>query len=157
MLADGHGGHVIGSQVVSGTGTLFQVVTEGAGHTYVVVVNDGSQAAETQLSLAGLGGGASGATATVLTGNPAAMNSLADPRAVSPYTRPLGPLGTSFDYRFAANSVTVLDLSTATATAAAKTSHRVARPRGRFHFTMSKGDSRLPHRRRKPAYNPSSP
>jgi alpha-L-arabinofuranosidase len=157
MLADGHGGHVIGSQVVSGTGTLFQVVTEGAGHTYVVVVNDGNQAAETQLSLAGLGGGAGGATATVLTGNPAAMNSLADPRAVSPYTRRLGPLGTSFDYRFAANSVTVLDLSTATATAAAKTSHRVARPRGTFRFTMSKGNSRLPHRRRKLAYDPSSP
>ncbi len=148
MLADGLGDHVIGSQVVSGTGTLFQVVTESSGHTYVVVVNDGSQPAVTDVSLAGLGGGADGGTATVLSGDPAAQNSLANPRAVSPTTRGLPPLGTAFRYRFAANSVTVLDLTTAAASAASRRTSPAVRSRGRFHFTMSKGDARLPHRRR---------
>jgi alpha-L-arabinofuranosidase len=147
MLADGLGDHVIGSQVVAGTGTLFEVATQNAGHTYVVVVNDGSRAADTNVSLAGLSGGAGGGTATVLTGNPAAQNSLAHPRAVSPTTHGLPDLGTAFRYRFAANSLTVLDLSTTASNAASRFSAR-ARPRGRFHFTMSKGDSRLPHRRR---------
>ena len=147
MLADGLGDHVIGSQVVSGTGTLFEVATQSSGHTYVVVVNDGSRAADTDVSLAGLSA-AGGGTATVLTGDPAAQNSLAHPRAVSPATHGLSRVGTSFRYRFAANSVTVLDLRTAAASAASRSSSRAQRPGGRFRFTMSKGDPRLPHRRR---------
>jgi alpha-L-arabinofuranosidase len=148
MLADGLGDHVIGSQVVAGTGTLFQVATQSAGHTYVVVVNDGSRTARTEVSLAGLSGGAGGGTATVLTGDPAGQNSLADPRAVSPTTHGLSDLGTDFRYRFAANSVTVLDLRTTAASAASRSSTRARQPSGRFRFTMSKGDPRLPHRRR---------
>jgi alpha-L-arabinofuranosidase len=148
MLADGVGDHVIGSQVIAGTGTLFEVATQSSGHTYVVVVNDGSRPAATDVSLAGLSGGAGGGTATVLTGDPAAQNSLADPRAVSPTTQGLSGLGTDFRYRFAANSVTVLDLSTTAASAASRSSSRAQQPRGRFRFTMSKGDPRLPHRRR---------
>ena len=147
MLADGLGDHVIGSQVIGGTGTLFEVATQSAGDTYVVVVNDGGRPAATDVSLAGLSGGAGGGTATVLRGDPAAQNSLAHPRAVSPTIHGLSDLGTDFRYRFAANSVTVLDLRT-TAAGASRSASRARRPSGRFRFTMSKGDPRLPHRRR---------
>jgi alpha-L-arabinofuranosidase len=119
MLADGHGDHVIGSQVVSGSGTLFEVASHSAGHTYVVVVNDGSADAPTNVSLQGESG-ASGGTATVLSGDPAAMNSLAQPRVVAPAVNSLGPLGSAFSYTFPANSLTVFDLSTTGGTAAAQ-------------------------------------
>ena len=91
MLADGHGDHVIGSQLVSGSGTLFEVASHSAGHTYVVVVNDGSVDAPTKVSLQGESG-RGGGTATVLSGDPAAMNSLAQPTA-APAVNSLGPLG----------------------------------------------------------------
>ena len=81
------------------------------------MVNDGSAPAQTTVSLAGLGAGASGATATTLTGSPNAMNSLNHPNAVSPTTRRLSSTGTSFGYRFPANSVTVLNLTTGGASA----------------------------------------
>jgi hypothetical protein len=83
-----------------------------------------------------------------MAGDPAAQNSLAHPRSVSPTTRELSHLGTVFRYRFAPNSVTVLDLSTAAPSGASRSSGRAQRRRGRFRFTMSKGDSRLPHRHR---------
>ncbi len=57
-------------------------------------------------------GGAQGGTATTLTGEPTAQNSLAHPTAVSPTTSTLSARGSSFRYTFAANSVTVLDLTT---------------------------------------------
>jgi alpha-L-arabinofuranosidase len=148
MLGAGHGTRVIGSQVTAGPGTLFQVASESAGHTYVVVVNDGPAAAPTQVQLAGLGGGASGGTATVLSGTPGAMNSLAHPRAVTPRTRRLGPLGPTFAYRFAPRSVTVLDLTTPAARPAA-VRKQARRPGARLRFTMSAGDRRLPHRGRR--------
>jgi alpha-L-arabinofuranosidase len=139
MLSTQHGDHVIGSQVVGGSGTLFQVASQGAGHTYIAVVNDGAAAATADISLAGVPGGTG--TATVLTGDPDAMNSLARPRAVHPTTRGLGHVGTSLRYRFPANSVTVLNLSTgATSTTA---SVRRASSKARFRFTMSPADPRL--------------
>ena len=119
MLAEGHGDHVIGSQVVAGSGTLFEVASHSAGHTYVVVVNDGGAAAPTNVSLQGESG-ASGGTATVLNGDPAAMNSLAQPTLVAPAVKSLGPLGSTFSYTFPANSLTVFDLSTSGGTTAAQ-------------------------------------
>ena len=124
MLVNGHGDHVIGSQVQGGTGTLFEVASAGPGHTYVVVVNNGSDAAPTTVTLHGLQSGASGGTATVLTGAPGAMNSLTSPTAVAPTMKSLGGLGTSFRYTFAPNSVTVLNLSTPAATAAPRGTKR---------------------------------
>jgi alpha-L-arabinofuranosidase len=116
MLADNLGQQVIGTQVTGDTGTLFQVATESAGHTYLTVVNDGSAPASTQVSLAGLGSGASGGTATVLAGKPSEQNSLADPERVAPQSSTLtGSLGTQFSYTFPANSLTVLDLTTPSA------------------------------------------
>ncbi len=63
------------------------------------------------MNLAGAAG-VSGGTATVLTGNPAAMNRLAHPTAVYPVTRPPGPAGTTFAHTFPASSLTVLALTT---------------------------------------------
>jgi alpha-L-arabinofuranosidase len=117
MLADNLGQQVIATQVTAGTGTLFQVATESDGHTYLTVVNDGSKPAMTEVSLAGLGAGATGGTATVLSGRPSERNSLADPMRVSPRSSSLpGSLGNGFSYTFAANSLTVLNLSTPSAT-----------------------------------------
>jgi len=112
MLAEGHGDHVIGSQLVSGSGTLFEVASHRPGHTYIVVVNNGSADAPTQVTLNGESG-ATGGSATVLTGDPTAMNSLAQPLLVAPHKVKLGALGNSFRYTFPANSLTVLDLLTA--------------------------------------------
>jgi hypothetical protein len=112
MLSAGHGDHVIGSQVVAGAGTLFQVASASQGHTYVAVVNDGGAAARVSVLLSGLSAGARGGTATTLTGAPTAMNSLAHPTAVAPRVTTLSARGSSFKYTFPANSVTVLDLTT---------------------------------------------
>jgi alpha-L-arabinofuranosidase len=112
MLSAGHGDHVIGSQVVAGAGTLFQVASQSPGHTYVVVVNDGGTAAPMTVDLSGLSGGARGGSATTLTGNPAAMNSLAHPTAVAPKVATLSARGSTLKYTFPANSVVVLDLNT---------------------------------------------
>ena len=135
MLSTQHGDHVIGSQLVSGSGTLFDVASQGNGHTYLAVVNDGSAPAPTTVSLAGLGNGATGGTATTLTGNPDAMNSLNDPNAVSPTTHRLGSVGTSFAYRFPANSVTVLNLSTGAASATSAMRRAVRQAQFRFTFS----------------------
>ena len=141
MLSTQHGDHVIGSQVVSGSGTLYQVASQGNGHTYLAVVNDGSAPARIGISLAGLGGGASGGTATTLTGDPTAMNSLAHPNAVAPTTTRLGRVGASFTYRFPANSVTVLNLTTGSASAT--TAMRRAVREAKFKFTFSPAAPKL--------------
>ncbi len=146
IMSTQHGDHVIGSQVVSGSGTLFQVASQGNGHTYLAVVNDGSAPSQTTISLAGLGGGASGGTATTLTGNPDAMNSLAHPNAVSPVTRGLGRVGTTFTYRFPANSVTVLNLTTGAASATS--AMRRALRQAKFKFTFSPAAPKLRPTRR---------
>jgi hypothetical protein len=122
MLSAGHGDHVIGSQVVAGAGTLFQVASQSPGHTFVVVVNDGGAAAPMTVNLSGLVGGARGGTATSLAGAPTAMNSLAHPTAVTPRTSTLSVHGSSFKYTFPANSVVVLDLTTSGGVAAAGSS-----------------------------------
>jgi hypothetical protein len=111
MLVTGHGDHVVSSQVVAGSGTLFQVASHAPGHTYLAVVNDGTMSTPMMISLSGESG-ATGGTATVLSGDPTGMNSLAHPEAIAPRTNSLGRLGSHFRYTFPANSLTVLDLST---------------------------------------------
>ena len=135
MLSTQHGDHVIGSQVVAGSGTLYQVASQGNGHTYLAVVNDGSAPARIGISLAGLGGGATGGTATTLTGNPDAVNSLAHPNAVAPATSRLGRVGAAFTYRFPANSVTVLNLTTGAASATSAMRRAVRQAKFRFTFS----------------------
>ena len=152
MMSAQHGDHVIGSQVVSGSGTLFQVASQGNGHTYLAVVNNGSASANTTISLAGLGAGASGGTATTLTGNPDAMNSLSRPDNVAPATRRLGNVGTSFNYRFPANSVTVLNLTTGAASTTS--SMRRAVREAKFRFTFSPAPPKLRPTKRERRWRP---
>ncbi len=127
MLSDGHGDHVIGSQLVAGTGTLFDVASHSPGHTYIDVVNNGTTAAMTNVTIAGVNG-ATGATATVLRGRPSAQNTLGRPTRVAPLTRPLGSIGSRFRFTFPANSLTVLDLRTPGAVTAG--ARRAGRPAG---------------------------
>ena len=68
------------------------------GTTYVTVVNRATSPVTVNVSLAGTTG-VTGGTATVLTGDPTAMNSIARPLAVAPATRPVGHLGPSFRYK----------------------------------------------------------
>ncbi len=112
MLVDNLGHQVAPSQIVGGNGNLWAVATvKAGGFTYLTVVNRGSSAATVNVDLAGVSR-VSGGTATVLTGNPSAMNSIAHPTAVTPTSRKLGPSGPSFSYTFPANSLTVLSLAT---------------------------------------------
>ena len=87
------------------------MATVKGGTTYLTVVNRGTSATTVNVDLSGISG-ISGGTATVLTGNPAAMNSLGHPTAISPVTHPVGPQGADFRYTFPASSLTVLALST---------------------------------------------
>jgi alpha-L-arabinofuranosidase len=112
MLVDNLGHQVAPSQIVGGNGNLWAVATvKAGGFTYLTVVNRGSSAATVNVDLAGVSR-VSGGTATVLTSNPTAMNSIAHPTAVTPTSRKLGPSGPSFSYTFPANSLTVLSLAT---------------------------------------------
>lgn len=111
MLSTQHGDHVVGSQLLSGPGTLFEVVSQDVSHIYIAVINDGSFAAPTRIKLTGMAPPSSG-TATVLAGDPAATNSLTDPSRVTPRTTSLSRLHDTFTYTFAPNSVTVLELDT---------------------------------------------
>jgi alpha-N-arabinofuranosidase len=111
MLGTLHGDHVIGSQVTSGPGTLFDVASQDANHTYIAVVNDGARPATTRIALSGMSPPSRG-TATVLTGDPTETNSVRSPTRVTPTTINLDRLSVNFTYTFAASSVTVLQLDT---------------------------------------------
>ena len=112
MFADALGDQVAPSQIVGGNGNLWAVAsTKAGGTTYLTVVNRGANAARVGVSLSGVSA-VQGGTATVLTGDPAAQNTITDPTAVTPATSQLGPLGRSFTYKFPANSLTVLALAT---------------------------------------------
>jgi alpha-L-arabinofuranosidase len=111
MLADSLGKQVAPTQIVGGNGNLWTVAsTTSGGVTYLTVVNRGTSAATVHVDLHGVTA-VSGGTATVLTGAPDAMNSLAQPTAVSPRTGRLGASGASFRHTFPASSLTVLALS----------------------------------------------
>ena len=112
MLGDSLGTTVAPSQIVGGNGSLWTVAsTKAGGTTYLTVVNRGTSAATVSVDLAGVST-VSGGTSTVLTGDPAAMNSIAHPMAVSPTTQRVGASGSSFRHTFPASSLTVLSLAT---------------------------------------------
>lgn len=113
MFSDSHGRRVVKATLSGSNRNLTEVASHSPGHTYVVLVNNGGAAAKTTVKLVGLAGGARGGNATVLTGNPAAQNSLADPTLISPKVSGLRSRGTAFSYTFPAHSVTVLSLRTA--------------------------------------------
>lgn len=112
MFGTSVGDHVAPSRIVGGNGGLYAVASSGAtGRVYLTVVNTGTTDSSVTLSVSGVTGVAGG-TATVLTGDPATMNSLAHPTAVAPATAALGRSGATFRHTFPANSVTVLALNT---------------------------------------------
>jgi alpha-L-arabinofuranosidase len=112
MLGDALGDTVAPSQIVGGNGNLWTVAsTKAGGTTYLTVVNRGASAATVEVDLAGVAA-VSGGTATVLTGDPTAMNSIAHPMEVSPATQRVGSSGPDFRHTFPPNSLTVLSLST---------------------------------------------
>ncbi|MBV9048719.1 MAG: hypothetical protein JOY58_10655 [Solirubrobacterales bacterium] len=113
MFSDGHGRRVIQSRLQAPGAELFEVASHTRGHTYVVVVNNRATAVRTAVKLTGLHGGASGGTATVLRGEPSAVNSIAQPDAIAPSVHRLGKLDDAFSYTFPGNSLTVLNLRTA--------------------------------------------
>jgi alpha-L-arabinofuranosidase len=111
MFGANLGDHVTPTQLAGGNGSLYVVASRSAGRLYLTVVNRGG-GCELTVNLSGLTGTVTGATATVLRGDPAAVNSLSDPEAVSPHTLHIGIRAPSFHYTFPANSVTVLGLTT---------------------------------------------
>jgi len=86
MLSDGHGRRVVGATLGTRNRNLAVVASHSPGHTYAILVNNGGAMVKTTVKLVGLRGGAMGGTATVLSGNPAAQNSLTQPNLVSPKT-----------------------------------------------------------------------
>jgi alpha-L-arabinofuranosidase len=111
MFGTSVGDHVAPAQIVGGNGGLFAVASSGAdGRVYLTVVNIATTDSAVTLSVTGIRG-VSGGTATVLTGDPVTMNSLAHPTAVAPATTALGRLDPTFRHTFPASSVTVLALN----------------------------------------------
>ena len=82
------------------------------GSIYLTVVNAGGSVQPTNVRVTGVGAVATRGTATTLSGDPAAQNTLANPTAVVPVGAEATGLGTSFAYTFPAHSLTVLRLST---------------------------------------------
>ena len=80
------------------------------GDVIVKVVNTSATAQQLQVALQGAGSVAKTATALVLSGDPADMNSLEAPEKVAPQTLTLTDAGSSFLHEFPAHSVTVLRL-----------------------------------------------
>jgi alpha-L-arabinofuranosidase len=80
------------------------------GEVIVKVVNTSATAQQMQVDLQGAQGVAKTATALVLSGDPADMNSLDAPEKVAPQTLTLTDVGPTFLHEFPAHSVTVLRL-----------------------------------------------
>ncbi|MDQ2800050.1 MAG: DUF1080 domain-containing protein, partial [Armatimonadota bacterium] len=82
------------------------------GDVILKVVNTSSDAQTLQVELSGANGVAKTATAEVLTGDPADVNTVDTPEKVAPQTMMLTGTGRTFLHEFPAHSVTVLRLKT---------------------------------------------
>jgi alpha-L-arabinofuranosidase len=112
MFANSFGDHVAPSLITGGNGNLWAVASvKAGGTTYVTVVNRATSPVTVTVDLAGAAS-VRGGTATVLSGDPTAMNSIAHPAAIAPAAHPVGSSGSSFTRTFPASSLTVLALST---------------------------------------------
>lgn len=112
MFGDSLGDQVAPSRIVGGNGNLWTVATtKSGGTTYLTVVNRGTSPSTVNVDIAGISA-VSGGTSTVLTGDPAAMNSIAHPTAITPTTQKVGASGATFQHTFPASSLTVLALTT---------------------------------------------
>jgi alpha-L-arabinofuranosidase len=111
MFSTNLGKQVVGSRLAGST-ALRQVVTKttAGGRTtfFVKLVNPSNQLQSARLSFNGIGTIDGTGTLTRLTGDPAAMNSIANPTAVVPTTTEVTGLGLSTRLELPAMSVTVL-------------------------------------------------
>jgi hypothetical protein len=108
MFSTDHGRQVVPSRLGGAGRNVFEVASHAAGHTYLMLVNDGRPAVGVTVTARGARGG----TATVLAGNPTAVNSIAQPLSVAPKVHSLGRITGSVAVTLPADSLTALDLRT---------------------------------------------
>jgi hypothetical protein len=117
MFGTLHGDHVVGAAMSGADASVATVATRaGTGTTYVTVVNPTATVYTTAVTVTGASSVGATATATTLTGNPAAVNSITAPNTVVPVVSTI-PAGVNFSHTFPPNSVTVLTLPTSGAPA----------------------------------------
>jgi alpha-L-arabinofuranosidase len=112
LFATQHGDAVVRSQFQGPNGQLASVVSRDArtGALFLTVVNPSDTVQLMRVSIDGAGRVARRGSATVLTGDPTAQNTVDDPTRVAPVTRSMGGLGSAFSTQFPAHSVTVIRL-----------------------------------------------
>jgi alpha-L-arabinofuranosidase len=114
MFSSNLGKQIVTSRLNSGS-PLRQVVnmtTKGGKKTFAVkIVNPTAQVQSTRLSLTGVGKVDGTGTLTVLTGDPAARNTLTAPNTVVPLTKEVTGMSATAKVTLPANSVTVLVLT----------------------------------------------
>ncbi|MBV9920492.1 MAG: hypothetical protein JOY78_06515 [Pseudonocardia sp.] len=111
MFSSVRGGRVIDSRLTGGAARLFEVAVRRRGHVILFLVNNRPTSSMVTVTLHGLGNRPRNGIVTVLSGEPTAVNSLADPRAVAPRELRLSRVGNTFRYAFSPDSMTVIDLS----------------------------------------------
>lgn len=111
MFGANKGDHVVPTTFAAAPATVTQVATRAAdGTVYVHVVNPTGSAVATTVNIAGASTIASGGSATVLTGDPAARNTITAPTTIAPVTSSF-TASAGFSYTFPANSLTLLRFS----------------------------------------------
>jgi alpha-L-arabinofuranosidase len=111
MFGANKGEYVLPTSFADAPAQVTQVATrDSAGNTYIHVVNATASAVAATVNLAGARSVSDTGSATVLTGDPAARNSISAPSTVVPVTSTFTPSLGGFSYTFAANSVTLLTL-----------------------------------------------
>jgi alpha-L-arabinofuranosidase len=107
-----HGDQVVASQFQGSNSQLASVVSRDSrtGALYLTVVNPSDTVQLMRVDISGAGRIARQGRATVISGDPTAQNSLADPTLVAPATTTVRGTGSEFATEFPANSVTVIRL-----------------------------------------------
>lgn len=112
IFGNNTGDYVVSSALAGAAAGLNEVVTRtAAGTVYVTVANATNSPVASRIALNGTRFVRPNGTATVLTGDPNARNTLAAPNTVAPTTTAFRA-SNSFDYTFPANSVVALKVDT---------------------------------------------
>jgi alpha-L-arabinofuranosidase len=112
IFGNNTGDYVVSSGLTGADPSVSSVVTRtAAGTVYVTVANPTNSAVSSQITLNGAKSVRPKGTATVLTGDPDARNTITNPNAIAPTTATFAA-SNSFSYTFPANSVVALKLDT---------------------------------------------
>src|SRR5262249_44681957 len=112
IFGNNTGDYVVPSALTGADSRVQEVVTRtAAGTVYVTVANPTGSAVTSQITLNGTRFVRPQGTATVLTGDPNARNTIAAPNTVAPTASRFAASG-SFGYTFPANSVVALKIDT---------------------------------------------